>query len=121
MSVESFNPADTSLLDVTPTAAEHLKQQLAQDANDAQAVRLSVKESGCTGYMYVLDLVAAPSTDDIVLTLDNSIKLYVDPASVPVVRGTCIDYVTEGLNRQLEFRNPNAQDYCGCGESFNIG
>lgn len=121
MSVESFNPADTSLLEVTNSAAEHFKQQLAQDAKGAKVVRLSVKESGCTGYMYVLDLVPAAESDDQLLTFDNGVVLAVDTDSIPVVRGTCIDFVQQGLNRQLEFRNPNAQDYCGCGESFNIG
>lgn len=120
MSVEKFDPAETSLLEVTPAAAEHFKQQLAQDGK-AQAVRLSVKESGCTGYMYVLDLVAEACAGDLSLPLDNGVKLYLDPDSIPVIRGTCIDFVVQGLNRQLEFRNPNAQDYCGCGESFNIG
>ncbi|MDO3385130.1 iron-sulfur cluster assembly accessory protein [Gilvimarinus sp. SDUM040013] len=120
MSVESFDPADTSLLEVTNDAAEHFKQQLAQDAKGANAVRLSVKESGCTGYMYVLDLVSEPSTTDKTMALGNGVTLLIDPASIPVVRGTCIDFVSQGLNRQLEFRNPNAQDYCGCGESFNI-
>lgn len=121
MSVEKFDPAEASVVEVTASAAEHFKQQLAQDDKGAQAVRLAVKESGCTGYMYVLDLVAGPVAGDLKVVLDNGVNLYLDPDSIPVIRGTCIDFVVQGLNRQLEFRNPNAQDYCGCGESFNIG
>jgi Fe-S cluster assembly iron-binding protein IscA len=37
-----------------------------------------------------------------------------------VLQGTTVDYVREGLNFLLKFENPNAQDHCGCGESFNI-
>jgi iron-sulfur cluster assembly protein len=31
-----------------------------------------------------------------------------------------VDYVRQGLNEGFEFRNPNARDYCGCGESFRV-
>ena len=37
-----------------------------------------------------------------------------------MVRGTEVDYVTEGLNSSLRFKNPNASTYCGCGESFAV-
>lgn len=120
MSVEQFNPEQAALVEVTPAAAKHFSQQLAADAN-AQAVRLSVKESGCTGFMYVLDLVADSSAGDREISLPEGVTLYIAEASEQVVRGTKIDYVTEGVNRQLSFLNPNAKDYCGCGESFNVG
>ena len=37
-----------------------------------------------------------------------------------LVQGTVIDYVTEGLNSALTFKNPNATAECGCGESFSV-
>lgn len=40
--------------------------------------------------------------------------------ALPLVRGTEIDLVVEGLNSVLKFRNPNAQVECGCGESFGV-
>lgn len=120
MSVEQFNPEQASLIEVTPAAIKHFGQQLAAD-NTATAVRLSVKESGCTGFMYVLDLVAEPEAGDREFVLQDEVTLYVAEASEKVIRGTKIDYVTEGVNRQLAFLNPNAKDYCGCGESFNVG
>jgi len=36
------------------------------------------------------------------------------------LRGTQVDYVRQGLNEGFEFSNPNARDYCGCGESFRV-
>ncbi|WP_049721866.1 HesB/IscA family protein [Gilvimarinus polysaccharolyticus] len=120
MSVEQFNPAQTALVEVTPAAIKHFSQQLAADKT-ATAVRLSVKESGCTGFMYVLDLVAKGTADDREIVLQDDVTLYVAEASENVIRGTKIDYVTEGVNRQLSFLNPNAKDHCGCGESFNVG
>ena len=122
MSVESFDPvhsAKNSTVNVTAAAVEHFRAQLRKNA-EASAIRLSVKQSGCTGFMYVIDLVPAAKPDDLHLLLDAGVELLVDKDSIAIVNGTQIDYVTEGVNRQLSFLNPNAKDHCGCGESFNV-
>ena len=118
MAVESFNPTQEAV-SVTPAAVEHFRQQLSR-AENARAVRLSVKESGCTGYMYVVDLVDDAREDDLRYSPAEGLELYIDRKSLPIVSGTEIDFVTQGVNRQLKFLNPNAQDECGCGESFNV-
>ena len=118
MVVEAFDPTRDTV-SVTPAAVEHFKRQQAVN-KDASAVRLSIKQSGCTGYMYVVDLVAESNNDDLRLPLADGLELLIDPVSVPVVSGTQIDFVVEGVNRQLQFLNPNAKDYCGCGESFSV-
>ncbi|MGB3609318.1 MAG: iron-sulfur cluster assembly accessory protein [Cellvibrio sp.] len=118
MTVESFDPVQQAVA-VTPAAVEHFKRQLVNH-KEAKAIRLSVKQSGCTGYMYVVDLVPEGQADDLRYTLADGVDLLVDKSSLSVVSGTQIDFVTEGVNRQLKFLNPNAKDYCGCGESFNV-
>ena len=118
MSVVSFNPQQESVL-VTPSAVAHFKRQLGA-TESAKAVRLSVKQSGCTGWMYVVDLVPEGKAEDLHLALGDGVELLIDPASLSVVSGTEIDYVTEGVNRQLKFNNPRVKDYCGCGESFSV-
>lgn len=118
MAVESFDPTG-QVVTVTPPALTHFRRQLEQNAQ-AQAVRLSIKESGCTGFMYVVDLVQDGREGDRWQELGEGVNLYIDPDSLAVVNGTEIDYVTEGVNRQLRFNNPNAQEECGCGESFNV-
>ncbi|KGK43029.1 hypothetical protein LH51_02665 [Nitrincola sp. A-D6] len=117
MSVEGFDPA-TQTVTVLPAALEHFRKQLsAQDK--AQAVRLSVKPSGCSGFMYILDLVEAAEQEDLKLQVED-VTLLIDRASLPIVRGSEIDYVREGINRQVKFINPNATSECGCGESFTV-
>jgi len=118
MSVETFNPQQ-EVVSVTPSAVAHFKRQL-RSHQSAKAVRLSVKQSGCTGWMYVVDLVEDGKPDDLHLALEHDVELLIDPGAVPVVGGTEIDYVTEGVNRQLKFNNPRVKDYCGCGESFSV-
>ncbi len=122
MSVQTFDPTQApgeAVVDVTPAARAHFRSQL-QRATPFSAVRLSVKKSGCTGYMYVMDLVEQPGPDDLHVALGEDVELLVDRGSLDIVRGTRIDLVTEGVNRQLRFINPNAKDHCGCGESFNV-
>ena len=111
--------ADPQLpVEVTEAAVRHFRQQIL--AAKAAGLRLSVKESGCTGYMYVMDLVEAPPADDLLMQLADDVCLWIDRASLPILRGTTVDFVREGLNSLLRFGNPNAKDYCGCGESFSI-
>jgi iron-sulfur cluster assembly accessory protein len=116
MSVEIADP--TQSLVITDTAAAHFRERIRRES--AQAIRLAVKESGCTGYMYDLSLADAGASDDLDLPLGEDLHLYVDRASLAVLHGTRIDYVRDGLNRVLRFENPNAEDYCGCGESFSM-
>ena len=116
MSVQHIDPG--APLRVTPAAIKHFRQKLA--GSGAAAIRLRVKESGCTGFMYVVDLAEAPADTDLPMQLADDVELLVDRGSIPVLLGTTVDYVREGLNFLLKFENPNAQDHCGCGESFNI-
>jgi iron-sulfur cluster assembly accessory protein len=117
MSVETFD-VSSDVISVTPEAARHLKHQV--ESKGASAVRISVKESGCTGYMYVMEEVDTGESSDVTVDLDNGMHVYVDAASIGFLRGTQLDYVREGINRTLKFRNPNVTAACGCGESFAI-
>lgn len=117
MSVETFD-VSSDVISVTPEAAQHLKNTA--EAKGTRAVRISVKESGCTGYMYVMEEVDAPTEGDLTITLDNELPVFVDASSVPYLRGTELDFVQQGVNRTLQFNNPNVSVACGCGESFDI-
>ncbi len=115
MSVASFDPTRIS---VTGAAAAHITEQVARSGH--QHLRLGVKESGCNGYMYVLDYIDAPTDEDRAFPITGDVSVYVSEGDVPLVLGTEVDLVTEGLNSSLRFKNPNATAHCGCGESFSI-
>jgi iron-sulfur cluster assembly accessory protein len=117
MTVETFD-VSTDVLSVTPEAAQHLKTQV--ETKGKTAVRISVKESGCTGYMYVMEEVELGEDSDVTVALENGVKVFVDAGSIGVLRGTQLDYVKEGINRTLKFINPNVTAACGCGESFSV-
>ncbi len=117
MSVETFD-VSSDVISVTPEAARHLKSTA--ESKGASAMRISVKESGCTGYMYVMEEVDSGEDSDVTVDLDNGMHVFVDADSIGVLRGTELDYVREGINRTLKFKNPNVTAACGCGESFSI-
>lgn len=122
MSIEVFDPRGQASGDIdvsmTAGAIAHIKRQLA--AMPGKALRFGVKESGCSGYMYELDYIDAPADDDLPCPIDENLTVFVKNAHLPLVRGTQVDYVTEGLNSMLKFKNPNAATECGCGESFSV-
>ena len=116
MSVETFEMNE--VVTITDSAAEHFRKQIERES--VKAIRISLKESGCTGFKYVIDEVDSPEADDITMTLNNGVFLYVDSKHIGAIRGTVVDYVQSGLNRNLVMNNPNVKNECGCGESFNF-
>ena len=115
MNVATFDPTRIS---VTDAAAAHIREQVARCGR--HHLRLGVRESGCNGYMYVLDYIDAPADDDRAFPIGADVSVYVSQGDLPMVRGTEVDLVTEGLNSSLRFKNPNASAHCGCGESFSV-
>lgn len=105
------------MITLTEAAARHIAHQI--EKNDARALRFAAKESGCSGYSYVMDFARDIAAADTVFEQHN-VKVVVDPVSLPIVDGTQIDFVSEGLNHTFKFSNPKATDECGCGESFAL-
>ncbi len=118
MSVEKFNPNTHQPVTVTESAILHLQKQVAHQK--AIGVIFNVKESGCSGYKYLLELLLEENDDAIKFELSDTLNLFVLPSTLPLIQGTAIDLTKKGVNYQLEFFNPNATASCGCGESFSV-
>ncbi len=82
-------------------------------------LRLGVKTTGCSGMAYVLEFVDELQSDDQVFE-SRGVKVVIDPKSLVFLDGTEVDFGREGLNEGFQFKNPNAKDACGCGESFTV-
>jgi iron-sulfur cluster assembly protein len=105
-------------ISVTERAAQYFAGQLAKRVG-AVAVRLAVERAGCSGFAYRVDPADAIRDDDSVFET-SSVRVIVDPLSLPYLQGTTVDVVQEGLSRRLRFDNPNVRQSCGCGESFGV-
>lgn len=116
MSTETFDPNQT--VTMTDAARKFFAAKL-KAQSEGSLVRLSTKESGCTGYAYVLDIVATAQDGDVIMDFDG-VKLAIDDESLTLLKGTEIDLVREGINQVVKFNNPNVVAECGCGESFSV-
>ena len=103
-------------LSVTPRAAARIRKALDQRGGGV-GLRVAVKTSGCSGYAYALEFADAATADDVSFESEG-VQLLVEARSLPLVDGTQLDWVREGLNEGFKFSNPNAAATCGCGESF---
>jgi iron-sulfur cluster assembly protein len=105
-------------ISVTPKAATQIRKALARRGGGV-GLRVAVKTSGCSGYAYALEFADAPAAGDLRFESEG-VQLLVDAKSLPLVDGTQLDWVREGLNEGFKFSNPNASATCGCGESFAV-
>jgi Fe-S cluster assembly protein SufA len=123
MAVETYDPLSKencpeAHISASDAAITHLNSQ--QQNNPQALLRLDLTNSGCSGYKYNLEFVKQLETDDIEFKLAESLLIYVPKIRFAMLKGTQIDYVTEGLNASIKYTNPNADAECGCGESFSL-
>lgn len=105
-------------ISLTDSAAGRVRQYL-QRRGEGVGLRLGVTKTGCSGYSYVVNYADDVADDDVVFE-DKGVKVIVDPEALPLLDGTEVDFVKNGLNEAFSFRNPNVSGECGCGESFNV-
>ena len=101
---------------LTPSAAERVKQYLEQTPG-AIGLSVSVRKSGCSGWTYALDIAKEAHVDEQVFR-SHGVDVRVPDTALAQLEGTEIDFVSQGLNQQFQFKNPRVTGQCGCGESF---
>ena len=105
-------------ISLTQSAAECVRSFLAARGH-GMGLRLGVRKTGCSGFAYVINYADDSQPEDIVFE-NQGVKVFVDKASLPLIDGTEVDFVKQGLNEAFKFRNPNVKGECGCGESFSV-
>lgn len=103
-------------ISLTPAAADRIRKFI---ANRGLGLKLGVRKTGCSGFAYVVNYADQASPQDLVFE-DQGVKVFVDPESLPLIDGTTVDFVKQGLNEAFRFVNPNTRGECGCGESFSV-
>ena len=107
-----------SIVTLTDGAIAKVADLLAQEGNDALALRVAVRPGGCSGYSYEM-FFDSEVTDDDLVGGQRGVKVVVDSASAQLLKGSTLDY-TDGLqDAGFHLSNPNATRTCGCGSSFS--
>ena len=103
---------------LTESAARRVSDHLHRRGRGV-GLRLGVRKSGCSGFAYVIDFADEIAASDIVFD-DRGVRVVVDRDDLPLIDGTEVDFIKQGLNESFRLRNPNVTDECGCGESFKV-
>ena len=103
---------------ISERAARRIGQILKTEGNGAM-LRISVEGGGCSGFQYKFNVERTRAEDDLVLERDGAVVV-VDPASVPFLAGSEVDFVDDLIGASFRVANPNATASCGCGTSFSI-
>ena len=107
-----------AVIEVTEVAAERIRELLEKEGRaESHGLRMKVVGGGCSGLRYEL------AFDDEVTERDSEIvrhgvRIIVDEKSALYLVGTTLDFVDTLNESGFKMLNPNAQNTCGCGESF---
>ena len=107
------------MITVTSTASKKIQENI-ERRGAGIGIRVGVRTTGCSGMAYTLEYLDAPWPKDLYRFDSKGTSVFMDPRDLVYLDGMTIDYVRQGLNEGFEFNNPQARDYCGCGESFRV-
>ena len=107
------------VLTLTDAAAARVRNIVADSAEPAEGIRIGVKNGGCAGMEYTVNLVSEPNPADDVVEVDGG-KVFIDPAATLFLLGTEMNYEVTKLRSGFVFNNPNQTSACGCGESVEL-
>ena len=116
----AIETAESVQLTLTERAAVKVRDLMAQEpAGEAEVLRVAIQGGGCGGFEYQLGFDRGATSDDAELEF-YGVKVVVDPASAPYLKGSTIDFVESLKESGFKVDNPNASGSCGCGHSFHV-
>jgi iron-sulfur cluster assembly protein len=81
-------------------------------------LRLGVVGGGCSGLSYEMEFSERRDNDN-VLGFEG-FDVLLDPKSAIYLKDVILDFEDGLKGKGFVFRNPNATNTCGCGESFSV-
>jgi len=109
--------SDNQLVTVTEKALAKVKELLVNE-EDGKGLRLGVKGGGCSGFSYSVTFDFEKERDNIIEY--DGVRVLLDPKSTIYLKGIQLDHEGGLEGKGFVFKNPNASNTCGCGESFSI-
>ena len=100
-------------------AARNRVGEIMSSQPDAKGIRIGVKNGGCAGMEYTVDLVKEPIVGEDKVEVPEG-TVYVAPQAVLFLLGTELDFEITKLRTGFVFNNPNQSSSCGCGESVEL-
>ena len=107
---------ETSIINMTPAAADKVRELLTQENDTSLGLRIFVAGGGCSGLQYGMTLDEQQDGDTVIAV--QGINVLVDEMSIGYITGSEVDYVDSLMGAGFTVNNPNAVSSCGCGHSF---
>ena len=105
---------------VTEGAAYRIKSGLEKEGlPEDGGMRLGVKGGGCSGLNYVMRFESGKRVGDVVVFAHGA-RVFVDMKSLLFLKGMTLDWAGDFMQQGFAFVNPNAQNTCSCGMSFQV-
>jgi iron-sulfur cluster assembly protein/iron-sulfur cluster insertion protein len=118
MSIQEETAQTEQVITLTDSAAAKVKELIAAEGNAELALRVAVRPGGCSGFSYEMFFDTDVAADDLKSDA-GGLRVVVDPASAPHLRGASLDYKDGLQGAGFAINNPNATRSCGCGQSFS--
>jgi iron-sulfur cluster assembly accessory protein len=96
------------------------KKQLIQLLKPDNLLRIYVASGGCNGIQWDFEYTKEKHKLDEIIAIDSKHSLLIDNRSVVFLSGSTLDYEQSLKSSEFVMKNPNAQNSCGCGKSFNL-
>ena len=120
MSAVLETPTDIPVpLVFTDSAADKVRDLVAEEGNPDLKLRVFVQGGGCSGFQYGFTFDESVNDDDTQMQ-KNGVTLLIDSMSLQYLMGAEIDYKEDLQGAQFVIKNPNATTTCGCGSSFSV-
>ncbi|KAI9637306.1 uncharacterized protein MKK02DRAFT_43229 [Dioszegia hungarica] len=110
--------AKKAAITMTPAALDRLRALVSNPT--PQLLRIGVKTRGCAGMAYHLDYVSPPGGKFDEVVEQDGVRVLIDSKALFSIIGSKMDWRDNRLSAGFVFDNPNIEDSCGCGESFNV-
>ncbi len=107
------------VMTLTDAAAARVRELTEAASSPVVGLRVGVKNGGCAGMSYTMELADAIAPNDEVVE-DKGVKLLIDPKAILFLLGAQMDFKVDRLSATFSFSNPNETSACGCGESVAI-
>lgn len=107
------------MINLSPAAASEIKRLRSKHKKPSALFRLGVQPGGCSGMVYTLEFDEVVKPEDQVYDC-HGLQVVVAADESNYINGLTLDYSEDMMGGGFRFHNPNAQQSCGCGNSFAL-
>lgn len=101
------------MITITDCAADKIKKVMAIEDKLGWSLRIKAEGGGCCGPKYMVALEEKPEPDDQIVET-RTIKVLIDPQSVPILEGGELDYIEGLMGGGFQIKNAKVESSCGC-------